>query len=104
MLAMYWLWAVPRWGGACTRQHRGNLLTCRVTVTPNPTKIAGNVLVPSTRDMFVCSLVLMWFLLLPSLVRVGFIAFACRRLGDWQVGIAGEPTYLRVDMEETCWK
>jgi hypothetical protein len=56
---------------------------------------------PSTADMFISSSVLIWFLTLPSLVRMAFGVFECRFVGEPAVG---KPMYLLASMEEPCWR
>ena len=48
---------------------------------------------PTSADMFVCSFVLMWFLLLPSLVGIGFTIFECRTVGK---GMYSKSKFLRI--------
>ncbi len=59
---------------------------------------------PTTADTFLCSVVLMWFLLLPSLLRVGFIGFECQPVGAaGTTGGANRVEYLVLDLEQQCW-
>ena len=104
VLAVYWFGILPRCGGGKTGTCRGNRLTCGVAVTQNPTQTPAHLFVPSTTDMFISSSVLMWFLLLPSLVEMGFGVFRCAIIGELAVGKPDQPKpkYLLVDMEEEC--
>ena len=54
--------------------------------------------IPSYSDMWVASGLLCWYLMLPSLMRVGFGVFQCRSIGR------PEDKYLTIDMEEPCWQ
>jgi len=105
VLAAYWFGILPRCGGGETGSCRGNRLTCGVAVTQNPAQTPAHLFVPSTTDMFISSSVLMWFLLLPSLVRIGFGVFGCTIIGEpaaVEPGKPGKPEYFLVDMEEEC--
>jgi len=102
VLAVYWFGIVPHCGGGETGRCRGNRLTCGVAVTRNPAQTPAHLFVPSTTDMFISSSVLMWFLLLPSLVRTGFGVFGCTIIGEPAATEPGKPRYFQVDLEEEC--
>ena len=68
-------------------------------MTNSPKKIPAHLFVPSTTDMFISSGVLMWFLLLPSLVRIGFGVFGCRIIGE---PVASKPTYFWWTWTKNC--
>ena len=51
---------------------------------------------PSTSDTFVSCCVLLWYLLLPSLLRMGFAVFQCKRVGNAE--------YLLLDLETPCYE
>ena len=61
-----------------------------------PPETTGRFL-PSYADAFTASSVLCWFLVLPSLMRVGFGVFQCRSVGNPDVD------FLVVSMQERCW-
>ena len=50
-------------------------------MTHDPAEIEAHLFVPSAGRL-ISSSVLFWFLLLPSLVSVGFGVFACRAVGE----------------------
>jgi hypothetical protein len=129
VLAVYWLVLVPRCncrgkcgnvlacGVAVARSEAVSM--CQGHVTRSPGKEDGNnnssdisnisntntdrndQFQPSTADMFISSSVLIWFLTLPSLVRMSFGVFECRYVGE---PAAGKPMYLLASMEEPCWR
>ena len=57
--------------------------------------------VPSTADVFVTSCVLLWYMILPSLLRIGTAVFRCRYVGQPS---QSKSAYLVLDLEETCWE
>jgi hypothetical protein len=111
-LALFWFGLLPKCcgGGDTTPNNndnnndRSNIKCCGVAMVhrhqataefPNNARF-----LPSTTDMFISSSVLLWFLLLPSLVRIGFAVFECRYVGKPK---PEKPRYLLVSMEEQCW-
>ena len=108
VLALFWFVVVPGCGDD-SASHLG-CITCNVKVKLAATwrrrifsvsrHVPGTNFVPSTADMFTSSIMLMWFLLLPSLVRLGFDIFNCRHVGQ---PVDGKPRYLHIAMEEQCW-
>ena len=115
LLALFWMILVPcmmrrrsRREGVATMQLCGGQLTrgplCLTSVhgsTTAPANDDGGAFVPTNADLFFSSCVLMWYLILPSIVRVGSSAFQCRYAG---VPDPGKDEYLAASMEETCWR
>jgi hypothetical protein len=118
-LALFWFGVLPKCcggrytGGDTTPNEdndnnkdndRSNIKCCGVAMVHRHRAMAqfSNTarFLPSTTDMFISSGVLLWFLLLPSLVRIGFAVFECRYVGKPK---PEKPTYLLVSMEEQCW-
>ena len=55
---------------------------------------------PSHADSFIASSVFFWFIVLPSLVRVGAAVFQCHQIG---LPDSAKPSYLKISLEEKCW-
>jgi hypothetical protein len=107
-LAVYWLVIVR-----CCGDRR--VLSCGTKVVPGPLLLrvsAADVtedmeeswrkhFEPSTADTFIASSVFFWFLVLPSLVRVGAAAFQCLQIGEPD---SNKPSYLAISLQEPCWE
>ncbi len=57
--------------------------------------------VPSSIDVFVTSSVFLWYVILPSLLRLSSAMFRCRYVGQPS---PGKSEYLVLDIEEACWQ
>jgi hypothetical protein len=118
LLAVYWMGLVPICPGrvlTCGAEViRSNLLLAwkkekkiseeeRKNKKKEKTNKDGNnkEFRPSNTDALLSSMLLFWFLMLPSLVRVGFAAFQCRYVG---VPALEKSLYLFLSLEETCWE
>ena len=83
-----------------TKMKRGPLCLPAVVPVATETNSDGDDghFTPSYADMFAASITLCWYLMLPSLMRIGFGVFQCRGIGDPSV------EYLVIDMQEVCWE
>ena len=120
ILALYWLLLVPY----C---HGNKYLTCGVKLrhgslalsasemlgpsqNPSPRGLGAPhegffFFVPTNADTFVSSMVLFWYLMLPSLVRIGTGMFECRYIGAPPSSVSSpKHKYLAVAMDEICWE
>jgi hypothetical protein len=55
--------------------------------------------IPSSADAWISSMVLLWYLCLPSLLRIGFDMLQCQAVGTYTA-----QTFLRVDLTTPCWE
>ena len=111
VLGMYWFMVAPLAATKTTTKDGANghgckaVLTCKTKMEHGPLFLAAEPeiplagrFIPSYSDMWVASGLLCWYLMLPSLMRVGFGVFQCRSIGR------PEDKYLTIDMEEPCWQ
>jgi hypothetical protein len=96
LLALHWYIIVPRCGT--------KLLSCGTRVKRGPLLLSSRrelpeLYEPSTSDAFISSSVLLWFLILPSLVRIGVTVFKCEYVGK---SAPDKTRYLAIDMQEAC--
>jgi hypothetical protein len=109
LLALFWFGVVPSVAYLNSKQDGslncfGKAITCGTRMQHGPLRLPAKPntitgrFIPSYADAFTASSVLCWFLMLPSLMRVGFGVFQCRSVGNPDVD------FLVISMEEHCWK
>ena len=100
LLAFFWFALAP----LCCKLRRGSLCHVEATSAPAPTPLPtldsfssrGGVVkfIPSDADAFISSVMMLWFLLLPSILRICFQAFECISVPT--------KSYLVLDLERSC--
>ena len=106
LLAIYWLVIVRHCGDrrvlSCgTKMTPGRLRVSTAAVTEDMKKRWREHFEPSTADTFIASSVFFWFIILPSLVRVGAAVFQCLLIGRAD---SAKPSYLAISLQERCWE
>ena len=91
LLALFWFALAP----LCCKIRQRSL--CHVEATPTLDSSSSGSLVkfiPSDADAFISSVMMLWFLLLPSILRICFQAFECISVPT--------TSYLVLDLERPC--
>jgi hypothetical protein len=65
----------------------------------NGSEAVAQAFSPTSADIFVSSVVLLWYLSLPSLLRIGTMIMDCTRVGE-----ESHKLWLALDLEEPCWE